>query len=615
MLGIVSATSVGAVELVSANKDGTDSGNSNSYVNAISADGRFVVFRSDADDLVATDTNGERDVFVRNLQSGTTTLVSVNKDGTDSGTGEHFRSVISPDGRFVAFESTANDLVATDTNGAWDVFVRDLQSQTTTLVTVNKDGTDSGNYGSSNPVFSADGRFVAFSSHAVDLVVTDTNYMANVFVRDLQLGTTTLVSVNIDGTRSGNSDSYVSAISADGRFVAFESEANDLVATDTNGARDVFVRDLQSETTTLVSVNKDGTDSGTGNSTMPVPMISADGRFVVFESHAADLVATDTNGWNDVFVRDLQSGTTTLVSVNNSGTDSGNSYSWVSAISTDDRYVAFVSRADDLVATDTNGTLDVFVRDLQSVTTTLVSVNKDGTDSGSDASNYPEMSADGRFVTFSSAAHDLVATDTNSSPDVFVRDLQSGTTTLVSVNKDGTDAGTGVSSCPMISTDGRFLAFDSNAGDLVAADTNGLWDVFAFEAFEVSQGCNCADPDAIKGTSGRDFLYGTEQADIICALGGNDFIAGKGGDDCIDAGDGNDWIYGGRGNDTIFGQAGKDVVYGYHGNDNISGNEGSDYLFGGVGDDKLDGGEGYDRVYCGLGTDEGIGEYVRGCEN
>jgi Ca2+-binding RTX toxin-like protein len=281
--------------------------------------------------------------------------------------------------------------------------------------------------------------------------------------------------------------------------------------------------------------------------------------------------------------------------------------------------VAFTSKADDLVATDTNCEEDVFVRDLQSGTTTLASVNKDGIDSGSDSSSNPVISADGRFVAFVSSADDLVATDTNDKKDVFVRDLQSGNTTLVSVNKYGTDSGS-CTSCsswvacgsrnPVISANGQFVAFESVANDLVATDTNDAWDVFAFDVSEPSQVCHCTDSSAIQGASGPDFLYGTEQADIICGFGANDFIAGMGGNDCINGGGGNDWIYGGGGDDGLFGGAGKDVIYGSRGNDVIYGGDDEDYLFGGAGDDKLDGGEGFDWIFCGNGMDKGIGEWT-----
>ncbi len=624
---IALSASMTTVKLVTVNNEGTDSGHGGGGGgSSISADSRFVAFTSAADDLVAKDTNGVVDVFVRDLQRATTTLVSVNKEGTDSGSGNDFSSysAISANGRFVVFDSLADDLVTTDTNGVRDVFVRDLQSETTTLISVNKDGTDSGTGEAFEPSISADGRFVAFRSYAADLVAPDTNGREDVFVRDLQNGITILVSINKEGTDSGAGGSFNPSISADGQFVVFESTAPNLVATDTNGDRDVFVRDLQSGTTTLISINKDGTDSGRriGHSGGVwgsfLPVMSTNNRFVAFTSSATDLVSTYSNSMYDVFVRDLQSGTTTLVSVNTEGTGSGYGSSGGSAISADGRFVAFHSSAPDLVDTDTNGWHDVFVRDLQSGTTTLVSVNKEGTDSGAGASDEPSISADGRFVVFDSVANDLVATDTNGEMDVFVRDLQSGTTTLISVNKDGTDSGSVCfwgSYLPVISADGRIVVFESCADDLVATDTNGASDIFVSQIFQAPQGCNCDAPGAIKGTSDSDFLYGTEQTDIICGFGGQDFIAGLDGDDCIDGGDGNDWIDGGRGSDTIYGGAGKDLVYGDRGNDKISGDEDEDFLFGGAGDDMLDGGDGYDWLFCGRGTDEGIGEHVRSCEH
>lgn len=616
--GIASTASMSTVKLVSINKDRSDTGTGESTFPSVSADGRRVAFYSEADDLVATDSNGKRDVFVRSLQGGTTTLVSVNKDGTGSGAGDSFLPFISANGRYVVFSSNADDLVAGDANGKWDVFVRDLQSDTTTLVSVNKDGTGSGDGNSGycdcgNIGISADGRFVVFYSRAHDLVETESSNLVDVFVRDLQSGTTTLVNVNKDGTAAGDKDSFNPGISADGRFVAYNSSAGNLVANDTNGDIDVFVRDLQSGTTTLASVNKDGSNGGNGSSFLPV--LSADGRSVAFVSNATNLAAADSNGNGDIFVRNLQSGTTTLVSINRDGTDSGMGSSYAPALSADGRFVTFESSAGDLVPIDSNGVTDVFVRDLRDGITTLVSVNKDGTDSGSSVSLNSFISSDGRFVIFASGASNLVNTDSNRSRDVFLRDLHQGITTLVSVNRDGTDSGDSNSLNCAISADGRVVVFISNADDLTVMDNNAALDVFAFEMFEASKSCNCLDPRAIKGTSGTDFLYGTEQADIICGFDDQDFIAGQGGDDCIDGGEGDDWIFGGRGNDTILGKGGNDIIYGDRGNDQISGDSGDDYLFGGLGDDRLDGGEGYDWVSCDGGTDEGTGEHVTGCEN
>ena len=471
--------------LISIRSDGNGSGNNQSVEPSISADGRFVAFVSDASNLVANDTNGSgRDVFVRDTIAGTTQLVSVNSAGMGSGSDQSYDPQISADGRFIVFTSGAYNLVANDTNQGIDVFVRDLTTGTTQLVSVNSAGTDSGDNISGAPVISADGRFVAFASYAGNLVTNDTNGSSypDIFVRDMVAGTTRLVSVNNAGTGSGNDQSSAAQISPDGRFVVFRSYASNIAANDHNNAQDIFVRDLSTGTTQLVSVNSAGTDSGNGESHNPA--LSPNGRFITFFSFASDLVANDSNGFDDVFVRDLVAGTTQLVSVNRSGTGSGNYHSSFSAISADGRYVAFLSDASDLVANDFNGKGDVFVRDMVTNTTTLVSVNQAGVAGGLDQPHAPLISPDGRFVIFVSNARNLSPDDTNYNPDVFVRDMVTGTTTLVSRNNTGTGSGNGSSGYflpPVISPDARFIAFSSDASNLVGNDTNGsTQDVFEF---------------------------------------------------------------------------------------------------------------------------------------
>ena len=467
--------------LLSVNSSGSDSGSSTSSDPVVSADGQYVAFHSSASDLVGTDSNSARDVFRRDTVAGTTVLVSVNSAGTDSGDGSSEEATISRDGRYVAFRSYAADLVDTDTNTALDVFVRDVAAGTTALVSVNASGTDSGDGSSSGARISANGRYVAFRSSVNDLVAGDTNGEDDVFVRDRVDGTTELVSVNAAGTDSGNSSSSVRGISTSGRYVVFTSHATDLVViSDTNGLTDVFVRDMVAGTTTLVSVNEAGNDSGNNESADPV--ISADGRYVAFQSYASDLVAIlDTNSTRDVFVRDLVAGTTALVSVTAAGTVAGNDGSSWAAISSDGRYVAFESYASDLVVTDTNGNEDVFVRDLLAGTTTLVSVNSAGTDTGSSQSFDSGISADGQRVVFQSYATDLVVTDTNGKRDVFLRDLVAETTIRASTNVTGTDGGNGISEYPVISAYGGYVAFESHASDLVATDTNSSKDVFGLD--------------------------------------------------------------------------------------------------------------------------------------
>ena len=347
--------------------------------------------------------------------------------------GDNFSSsqAISADGRYVAFYSYASNLVAGDTNNVGDVFVRDLVTETTMLISATSSGVI-GNSVSTSPVISADGRYLAFMSSASNLTAGDTNGARDIFVRDLIAGTTRLVGAT-SGAGSGNGSSSLPVISANGRYVAFLSNANDLVAGDANGTQDVFVRDLVTETTHLVSA----TDSGaSGDSSSSSPAISAAGRYVAFLSSASNLVANDANGKQDVLVRDLVAGTTTLVSTTSSG-GSGDSSSSSPVISADGRFVAFLSSASNLVANDANATQDAFVRDLVAGTTTLVSAASSGA-SGNCESYSPVLSADGRHIAFESYASDLVANDANGAiRDVFVRDLSTGVTTLMSAAAGG----------------------------------------------------------------------------------------------------------------------------------------------------------------------------------
>src|SRR5256885_711066 len=264
-------------------------------------------------------------------------------------------------------------------------------------------------------------------------------------------------------TSGETSDSSGSVISSDGRFVLFLSSANNLVTNDDNGRFvDVFLRNRTNGVTTLVSVNQTGVGGGNGNSVSPV--ISTNGRYVVFESEASNLVTNDTNGVSDVFVHDLQTGTTTFVSVNSAGAG-GNGASTSPLISPDGRYVTFVSAAGDLVANDTNNATDIFVRDLQSHTTTLVSVSTDGATSGNGGSDWPTMTPDGRWVAFVSKAANLVAGATNNLGDIYARDLVSGTTVRVGTNVAAIMSGVNSQSHPInsynpvVSDDGNYVAF------------------------------------------------------------------------------------------------------------------------------------------------------------
>ncbi|MHB8793130.1 MAG: TolB family protein [Thermoleophilia bacterium] len=328
---------------------------------------------------------------------------------------------------------------------------------------------------------SADGRYVVFSSVAGNLVAGDTNGVSDIFLKDTQTGATTRVSTDSGGGQAGG-QSLFPAISGDGRFVAFESDATSLVAGDSNGLRDIFLKDTQTGATSKISTDTAGTAQGNGAS--EIAAISSDGSRITFRSDAANLVASDTNGTTDVFLRDTGAGTTTLVSTDSASVQangqSGHTYG--PAISGDGRFVAFESAATNLVAGDTNSFRDVFLRDTQLNTTTRVSVNTAELQAAGGDSLFPSLSGDGRYIAFRSEAVNLSAdADTNAGintgSDIFVRDTQLGVTNRVSTGPAGEQANN-ASWDPAISPDGNYVSFSTNATNLAPAATLGVFQVF-----------------------------------------------------------------------------------------------------------------------------------------
>ncbi|MFN0244011.1 MAG: TolB family protein [Planctomycetota bacterium] len=400
----------------------------------------------------------------------TTQRVSVDSAGTQGNFTSQGAPVISADGRYIAFDSEAWNLVPGDTNFADDIFVHDLHTGATTRVSVSSAGAQTDRT-SNDPALSSDGRFVAFDSSATNLVPNDTNGGADVFVHDRQSGQTTRVNVSSAGEQT-NGGVRKPSISADGRYVAFASTSAQLVAGDTNGLSDVFVHDRETGATTRVSVA-----TGGAQASGEAPSLSADGRHVAFESSSSSFGGT--NIWRDVYVHDRETGRTTLVSRATWGGDA-NFPSESPAISADGRYVAFTSMASDLVVGDTNGLTDIFVRDLQKSKTTRVSVDSAGTQSDVSALTS-HISADGRYVAFSSFATNHVPGDTNAAADAFVHDRATGRTTRVSVASSGAQSLLGTSTASSLSADGRRVVFWSIASDLVPSDTNGTVDVFVHD--------------------------------------------------------------------------------------------------------------------------------------
>ena len=402
-------------------------------------------------------------------------LISLGIDGKEAD-GASFTPSISADGRYVAFASAASTLVQGDNNGTEDVFVYDRVAGTNERVSVSTLGVES-NGDSYGPAISADGRYVAFTSSASNLTTVDGNGELDIFVRDRVSRTTVLVSAGPQGAM-GDGPSVAPSISADGRFVAFESDASTLVRGDTNGTGDVFVRDLVTEVTRRLSVG--GLEQQTESPSFGAA-ISANGTAVAFESFSSRLVPDDTNGALDVFVADVASGRIDRVSLATDGRQADDR-SYSPTISADGRVVAFASFADNLAPDDTNGLLDVFVRRRDQQTTTRLSVGRDGAQ-GDGLSFAPVVSADGARVVFSSEATNLVPNDSNGIRDVFVASTASGALTRLSRSGGGDRAqGDGPSLGPVLDASGAMVAFASFATNLVAGDTNGQSDVFVTES-------------------------------------------------------------------------------------------------------------------------------------
>ena len=412
---------------------------------------------------------------------------------------------------------------------------------------------------STAPTLSANGRFVAFQSQADNLQAADSDAVQNVFRRDLQAGAVTLVSR--DGLLGAGAvaDSFVSAVSADGRFVAFTSGADNLSAQDDDAFENAFVRDLDTGEVTLVS-RATGADGAPANDVSTEVSLSADGRVAAFSSRADNLSADDDDALTNVFVRDLRTGALTLASRATGATGAAADRSSVApSLSGDGRTVAFQSLASNLSDEDADATLDVFVRELRTERSTLVSraAGANGA-AGDDGSSAPSLSDDGRVVAFVSEADNLSDEDENQVINVFARNLETEALAFASraTGPSGAAADEG-SFTPSLSGDGRFVAFASEADNLSAADDNAVTNVFRRDVARLT-GPRCAGRLATAGTSGDDTIVGTP---------GRDVFAGR---------DGADQVFGVDGDDLLCGDAGADVVVGQNGDDRVIGGPGLD---------------------------------------
>jgi len=585
--------------LVSINPSGTTGGNGDSFPAAISTNGQFVLFESSADNLVANDTNNATDIFLRDLMTGTTELVSVAAHGFP-GNGASRTATMTPDGHYVVFVSEASNLVSDDTNRISDIFLRDVIDLATTRIS---DGAISTNLsltapgsGCDSPEITPDGRFIAFTSTATNLIpglrsvgdiyvfdrlldmttwasigmrpvlqtamaktngtcynialsddgkfvayqanplplpsanargiilrygldtgisdiihtnvpvsiftaeatrnldmtpdgrlvaytavsnVTPTFSLTHISVWDSVSGLNTLVSASLSNTFVVGSVSTRPVIDPSGRYVSFLSNATNMVASGVAGGWHVYQRDLQAGTTMRVDADTNG-NSGLVTE-LTVPSQSADGSHVAYESYDALLTPADNNRNLDVFIRDLSAGTNDLASAHHpalhSVTPNGPSLSSAFSASADGRYIAYASESDNLMAGDTNGFRDIFVRDLASNTNWLISHGLGGV--GANGISWePAISGDGRYVTFTSSSTNLAAGDTNRFSDVFVHDRFTGTTILASVKASGFGQGNNHSFQPVLSDNGRWLLFRSQATDLASGSFSGGTNLF-----------------------------------------------------------------------------------------------------------------------------------------
>lgn len=515
-----------AIQLADMNAAGTDSANTGATFPSISDDGRYETYESISTNLIPGKTiTGAVNIYLRDRETNTTTLLSKNLAGTNGGNNNSYYPIISGNGQEVVFVSAATNLVSNDNNGnnpeqIQNVMAINLLTHKITLVSVSTSG-GPGNGESRNASISDDGRYVVFESDASNLVPHDTNGATDVFVRDLVMNTTTLISINAKGTASGNGTSNDPVISADGNVVAFDSLANNLDPKVTDIAPyenyQVYARNLTTKTTILVSVNH-SQPTHAANDESIFPSLSADGSEIAFQSRATNLTSIpdgNSEAAPDVYARKLSPLVATqLVSINLKGTASGDAGAFNPIVSGNGNFVVFSSFANNLTNNDHGGTgtadKNIYERNLATKTTVLVSVDAAGTNIGNNISELPNqtfansqqqstgiVSSNGQYVIFMSRATNMVSgfvdKQTNNPQgafDLYLRDTMANTTTLVSHQVNTTKTGGNqVSGTAAITPSGTYIAFESTASNLVSHDTNGgvnQTDVFATPKFTSS---------------------------------------------------------------------------------------------------------------------------------
>lgn len=530
----------GSMTPVDVNDLGQGSDASGPYNPAVSNDGRYVAFISDATNLVSTATTpGRYNVYLRDMSihggalGTSTTLITTDGLGGDADD-DAYKVQISGDGTKVLFTSYATNLVAGDTNGVEDVFMYDIASGITTRISVDTAGNevndtftspdirisddgsqiavltdmtlspedtskalfsdsydiylfDGVNTGpqelvtkvyneqarsqTQRPSLSADGTLLVFESATNAFSADNLELRSNIYLHNKSTGTTTLVSKGI-GATVANAPSRHARISADGTKIVFASFADNLVVGDTNGLADIFLYDIATDS--IQRVNMVGATQANGPSSYP--SLSADGNHITYTSYASNLVAGDTNGEEDLFWYDVVNDVTERVNVDSVGTEATYAGNWWSArsrwavMSDDGQKVFFQSAASNLVAGDSNGVTDIFMRDMQAGTTTRISEEPGGGELTLH-SQHPSVSGDGNMVVYQE--------ELRNGNRLLMKNLTTGVTSLL-VPNTGHTAHTAYFQNPSISSNGEYVTFESFADNLVAGDTNNGWDTFLY---------------------------------------------------------------------------------------------------------------------------------------
>ncbi|TAE32069.1 MAG: hypothetical protein EAY65_07480 [Alphaproteobacteria bacterium] len=636
-------TNINRISVTNLAEEGNESSNNPSF----SPDGTKIVFHSSASNLIEDDANGWRDVFVKDTITGEITSISANSMGEQGNSGS-YHGRFSPDGTKIVFHSGANNLIENDTNLWNGIFIKDLITGDVMRIDVSTLGEplDGSSY---NAQFSPDGTKIIFESSASNLVEGDTNGWDDIFIKDLITNELTRVSINALG-EEGNGWFYNGSFSPDGTKIIFESWADNLIAEDSNGEEDIFMKDILTGEITRISTNFLG-EEGTFRSHNP--QFSPDGTQVLFTSWANNLVENDTNNLPDIFVKNLISGEVLRVNTNAMGEQLDGWSFGAANFSPDGTQVVFESLSGMLVEDDTNGWYDIFVKDLGTGEVSIVS-RTPSDEQANGWSRNPSFSPDGMSIVFESQANNLVEGDNNEQWDIFLATLgedetefsafdDSQTTTqnipllidvlandrvlitdiLEIVSIEDVVGGTaiiednqvfftpmtdfvGEASFFYTATDGQNIS-DAQVTVTVLAINETPTIISGTEDANILTGG--AEDNVIEGFDGDDLLYGNEGHDLLYGDAGYDTIWGWTGDDLIYGGGDDDFIGGDEGHDTIDGDAGNDSIWGWSGDDSLMGGEGNDLLSGEDGADDLNGGMGENLLYGGEGDDRLVSDF------